>query len=121
MKFRKRVNRPRMQDEIPTSLTAIRNYCVSDCCRGQAVEVRLCPSTTCPLYLYRSGHRNKAASVTPTRAIRLRCLDCLVFNRAEVRRCPAPDCWLYPLRFGRGGGKRGPSGGSDDSDSNLVE
>lgn len=39
-----------------TPMRAIRAKCL-DCMCGSAYEVRLCPSTTCPLYIYRSGHR----------------------------------------------------------------
>jgi hypothetical protein len=37
-----------------TPLKAIRGKCL-DCCCGQANEVKLCPSTDCPLYEYRFG------------------------------------------------------------------
>lgn len=39
-----------------TPMKAIRAKCM-DCCAGQIVEVRLCPVTDCPLYVYRMGHR----------------------------------------------------------------
>lgn len=38
-----------------TPLKAIRLKCL-DCCCGQAIEVKLCPSKNCPLYSYRMGH-----------------------------------------------------------------
>ena len=38
-----------------TPLKAIRLKCL-DCCCGQAIEVKLCPSENCPLYPYRMGH-----------------------------------------------------------------
>lgn len=37
-------------------LKAIRARCL-DCMCGQYSEVRLCPSTQCPLWPYRMGHR----------------------------------------------------------------
>ena len=37
-----------------TPIKAIRAFCI-DCCGGQISEVRLCPSTDCPLYVYRFG------------------------------------------------------------------
>lgn len=35
-------------------LKTIRVYCL-DCCNGSSSEVRKCPVTRCPLYLYRFG------------------------------------------------------------------
>ena len=37
---------------------AIRFKCL-DCCGYQSNEVRLCPSTDCPLWRYRTGHEEK--------------------------------------------------------------
>lgn len=37
-------------------LKAIRAKCI-DCCCGVKAEVRMCPSKTCPLWPFRSGHR----------------------------------------------------------------
>ena len=47
--------------ETPTTpilrpLKAVRAKCI-DCCCGQMPEVRLCPSKTCALWLFRMGHR----------------------------------------------------------------
>lgn len=36
-------------------LKSIRVKCL-DCCCGQAIEVRYCPSVACALYPYRMGH-----------------------------------------------------------------
>ena len=38
--------------------------------------------------------------MTPLRAIRAKCLDCMGGNAAEVRRCPSESCPLYPYRMG---------------------
>ncbi len=38
--------------------------------------------------------------LTPLRAIRANCLDCMAGNAAEVRRCPLEGCPLYPFRMG---------------------
>ena len=40
--------------KAPSPLKAIRKHCL-DCCCDQSKEVRLCPCTDCPLYLYRFG------------------------------------------------------------------
>lgn len=46
-----------------TPIKAIREKCF-DCSNGQFKEVRLCPVTNCPLYVYRSGHRPKGEELT---------------------------------------------------------
>ena len=38
--------------------------------------------------------------LTPLRAIRAKCLDCMGGNAAEVRHCPSEGCPLYHLRMG---------------------
>ena len=35
------------------------------------------------------------------KAIRLKCLDCSVYQLEEVRLCPARACALWPYRMGR--------------------
>ena len=39
--------------------------------------------------------------ITPLRAIRLKCLDCCVFQPKEVKLCGAVECPLYSFRFGK--------------------
>lgn len=50
--------------------------------------------------------------MTPMKAIRSKCLDCMCGNRAEVRRCPCENCPLFPYRMGHK-----PKQGSDTPDS----
>ena len=38
--------------------------------------------------------------MTPLKAIRLKCLDCMCQNAAEVARCVCPGCSLFPFRLG---------------------
>ena len=38
--------------------------------------------------------------MTPLRAIREKCLDCMCGNSAEVSRCPCSDGVLFPFRTG---------------------
>ena len=40
--------------EATTPMKAIRLKC-KDCCNGSPMEVKLCPSTDCPLYPFRMG------------------------------------------------------------------
>ena len=38
--------------------------------------------------------------LSPMRAIRLKCLECMNKQRGEVAKCPITDCSLWPFRFG---------------------
>jgi len=38
---------------------------------------------------------------SPTRSIRLKCLDCCCGDASEVRKCVMYDCPLWPFRMGR--------------------
>lgn len=39
--------------------------------------------------------------MTPLKAIRAKCLDCMCGQAKEVRICPSADCALYPFRLGK--------------------
>jgi hypothetical protein len=41
-------------------------------------------------------------TVSPLRAIRAKCLNCMCASPYEVARCDIYDCSLWPLRFGKG-------------------
>jgi hypothetical protein len=45
--------------------------------------------------------------VTPLKAIRLKCLDCMCGSTSEVKRCNIPGCSLYVYRFGKNPARRG--------------
>ena len=94
-----------------TPLQAIRKYCVDDCCVGQAKEVRLCPSVSCPLYPYRFGRKPKNFNpeFTSLKAIRARCLDC-VCGAKQVRECWDTNCSLYAFRLGKNPNRKGIGG-----------
>ena len=47
------------------TLKKIRNYCLW-CCNGQWLEVKLCPSLKCPLWVYRFGKRHPQESPSLT-------------------------------------------------------
>lgn len=60
--------------------------------------------------------------MTPMKAIRAKCLDCMCDQVKEVRLCPSKSCPLYMYRFGKnparaGIGKKEPS--CDDSQDDL--
>lgn len=39
-------------------------------------------------------------ALTPLRAIRAKCRDCMCNQVAEIRKCPITSCPLYPYRMG---------------------
>jgi hypothetical protein len=48
--------------------------------------------------------------ITPLKAIRKKCLDCMCGSAKEVRLCPSTDCPLYPFRMGHNSKRRGVGG-----------
>jgi len=55
--------------------------------------------------------------LTPTKAIREKCLNCCCWNVAEVRRCAAIDCPLWPYRMGKHPDKQSPATENDSGNS----
>ena len=52
--------------------------------------------------------RTKEVSLTPIKAIRLFCIECMGFQLAEIPKCTAPLCPLFPFRMGKAhSGKKG--------------
>ena len=45
--------------------------------------------------------------LSPLRAIRATCLDCVCDNRAEVERCQITGCALWPYRMGHNPKRKG--------------
>uniref|UniRef100_A0A6H1ZJN3 Uncharacterized protein n=1 Tax=viral metagenome TaxID=1070528 RepID=A0A6H1ZJN3_9ZZZZ len=43
----------------------------------------------------------KGKRISPLKAIRCKCLDCVCYVPSEVLKCPIPDCSLYNFRFGK--------------------
>lgn len=39
--------------------------------------------------------------MTPVKAIRAKCLDCVCGQANEVRLCPCEECPLWPFRLGK--------------------
>ena len=48
--------------------------------------------------------------LTPMKAIRAKCLDCMCGQAQEVRLCPITDCSLYPYRMGHNPNRKGKGG-----------
>lgn len=42
-----------------------------------------------------------SGKLTPLKAIKLHCLDCVCYDRNEVTKCGNVDCPLHEFRFGR--------------------
>jgi hypothetical protein len=54
--------------------------------------------------------RTKEVSLTPIKAIRCQCLECMGYQSAEIPKCTAPLCPLFPFRTGKAHtGKKGVS------------
>ena len=49
--------------------------------------------------------------LTPIKAIRAKCLDCVCWQPKEVRLCPSEKCPLHPYRMGHR-----PKGDNDTED-----
>lgn len=48
--------------------------------------------------------------LTPMKAIRAKCLDCMCGQGNEVRLRPVTDCSLYPYRMGHNPSRKGKGG-----------
>ena len=51
-----------------------------------------------------------AEILSPLKAIRAKCLDCMCGQVQEVRLCPCTDCPLYPYRMGHNPNRKGIGG-----------
>jgi hypothetical protein len=58
----------------------------------------------------------KVVSLSPLRAIRLNCLECVCWSAYEVKNCTSKLCLLYPYRFGNIPGHKGKG-----NVKNLIE
>jgi hypothetical protein len=57
-KYQKNFKERKEKMSKTTPMKAIRQKCL-DCCNGQIKEIRECTIKTCPLHVYRTGHRPK--------------------------------------------------------------
>ncbi len=48
--------------------------------------------------------------MTPLKAIREKCIDCMCGSMTEVRLCTCESCSLYPYRFGHNPSRQGIGG-----------
>jgi hypothetical protein len=109
-------------------LKAVHSHCLW-CCKGSAAEVRLCPSTSCPLHPVRLGCNPDRAQLredeTPVRPeersatrrdlsnastlalIRRRCIDCSGGSLAGARQCVLTECALHPFRMAKNPNRAG--------------
>lgn len=54
--------------------------------------------------------------LSPLRAIRLYCLECVCYSPYEVKNCAGKLCPLFPFRFGKAPGHKGKG-----NVKNLIE
>lgn len=59
--------------------------------------------------------------LTPIKAIRAKCLDCMCGQVQEVRLCPCEDCALYPYRMGHNPNRKGIGGFKDSTEAKELE
>lgn len=45
--------------------------------------------------------------LTPIKAIRAKCLDCMAGSKNEVKKCVIPECSLFEFRFGKNPARKG--------------
>jgi len=72
-------------------------------------QKRTSTETILPEYIYRSSlfwvllfnTTNFMKLLTPVKAMRAKCLDCMCGVSNEVKLCTIPECPIYPYRFGR--------------------
>lgn len=64
------------------------------------------------------------ATITPMKAIRLKCLECCCGQRSEVRLCHIKDCALWQYRFGHRprntGDSTGFEGVQDEDEEDIM-
>lgn len=56
------------------------------------------------------GEMENNGILTPIKAIRAKCLECMCGQATEVRLCPITDCSLYPYRMGHNPNRKGKGG-----------
>lgn len=60
--------------------------------------------------------------MTPVKAIRAKCIDCMCGQAREVELCPCTDCSLWPFRLGKNPNckrKGQKTNASDDCESEV--
>ena len=48
----------------------------------------------------KGNRETRAVELTPNKAIRYHCVECMGWSAREVKMCPDPHCPLYPFRMG---------------------
>lgn len=61
------------------------------------------------------------ATLTPLRAIRAKCLDCMCGQYKEIRLCPVTKCPLYEYRDGHRPTSTGGTGAAEQDSKNNSE
>ncbi|MGL6197227.1 MAG: hypothetical protein ACRC2T_20645, partial [Thermoguttaceae bacterium] len=71
------------------------------------VSVRIASVVRTSLLTNHFMKSNTKKLLTPLRAIRQHCLECVGQCREDVRTCTGTDCFLWPYRFGTNPSRRG--------------
>ncbi|MBT6047833.1 MAG: hypothetical protein HOG49_13575 [Candidatus Scalindua sp.] len=53
----------------------------------------------------------REVSLTPIKAIRFQCLECMGFSAYEIKKCTDKSCPSYPYRLGTNPERKGIGGG----------
>lgn len=57
--------------------------------------------------------------MTPLKAIRLKCIDCMCGQMYEVTKCPCEDCSLWQYRMGHNPSRQGLGGSYSKKKSSI--
>ena len=63
--------------------------------------------------------KKKKVLLTPIKAIRFQCLECVGFVASEVKKCTSPLCSLFPYKLGTNPDRQGIGG--DLTQKRVVE
>jgi hypothetical protein len=69
----------------------------------------------------RKWNGTRTVSLTPIRAIKLHCIECMGFQAREVEHCTAPLCPLYPFRMGTNPSLKGSTRGASRNSQNEAK
>ena len=62
-----------------------------------------------------------AEILSPLKAIRAKCIDCMCGQVQEVRLCPCEDCALHPYRMGHNPNRKGIGGFKGNAEAKESE
>ena len=69
-------------------------------------------------HMIRTFNGKRTVSLTPIKAIRLHCIECMGFQVGEIEGCTAPLCPLFPYRMGNNPSLKGMTRGASRNHHN---